>query len=411
MTSIITLPFRTTYYLYNIGLHNGWTSGIAISISDISMISLCFYNYVKNQHTNLLLIKNLPILLLFIFSCTLSIFNSKMGMATACQIIMITQLGLLYYCVLYQAIESDKDIGIIINGLLMSLYLQSILSISQYFTGNSYDLFSTGVKFDFADYDKLNSLTRVLGTIGKPNGLAAYIVPIILINITILFYENNNKKITICGIILGCITLLLTFSRGGWLSFIIALFILIYMLYKRNIIKIKNILFVTVILFVFVLIFYGNIEKRIYGDDYNAAASRIPLIKIALNMIDAHPFIGIGTNTFRNEILNYAIGPEFIGVYLYEVHNQFLLVFAEAGIVGLIFFLLLYKYAFKECKICINANSNNRIKGLCFGIYVGIIASMIHMNVDLSNSNVHIGSFFVYFAIVSVLSNKSIKYI
>jgi O-antigen ligase len=65
---------------------------------------------------------------------------------------------------------------------------------------------------------------------------------------------------------------------------------------------------------------------------------RGPLVDLAWHMIRDHPMLGVGINNFAALIRDYA-SPSGHGPWLYVVHNKYLGVWAETGIVGLIAFL------------------------------------------------------------------------
>jgi O-antigen ligase len=68
--------------------------------------------------------------------------------------------------------------------------------------------------------------------------------------------------------------------------------------------------------------------------------SRLQLNWVALDMIRAQPFIGVGLNNFMAVFDDYSpYGVLYPG---FPVHNVFLLVFAETGIVGLLALVALF---------------------------------------------------------------------
>ena len=124
--------------------------------------------------------------------------------------------------------------------------------------------------------------------------------------------------------------------------------------------------------------------------------SRIPLIKIAYNMIKEHPIVGVGTNTYSSVIHQYTNAPDLKGIYLAQVHNQYLLVFAEAGLIGIISFLWLMLGLFKTAASCISSeHPDNDIVYLGIGILLALIYISIHMMVDMYNGYILLANIFV----------------
>ena len=73
-------------------------------------------------------------------------------------------------------------------------------------------------------------------------------------------------------------------------------------------------------------VFSAPIAARLSQDDQGSALSRVPLMKLAFNMIQEHPFIGIGANNFSIVLPKY-LTSELRGEWLHIVHNQYLISF------------------------------------------------------------------------------------
>jgi O-antigen ligase len=133
-------------------------------------------------------------------------------------------------------------------------------------------------------------------------------------------------------------------------------------------------------------IFYPVIANRLTADDRGSALSRVMMSKLAWNMIRASPehfFFGVGAN-------NYAlIAPVYVTSdvgnlgYIVDssVHNVFLLVWTELGIIGLLIFLWFLINAM--VKVWKNLRSNNRYVSLmALGLGCALLAVIIQMLAD-----------------------------
>ena len=130
---------------------------------------------------------------------------------------------------------------------------------------------------------------------------------------------------------------------------------------------------------IFVLIIFDvQIETRILGDDKNTFYSRFYLNEIAMNMVKAHPIFGVGGNTFRSVIHSYTYSIDRPWVYLDVVHNQYLLIFAECGILGLISFLWLMLAFMRESWECSKNKDNEFVQIIGMGITAGFLAFIVH---------------------------------
>jgi O-antigen ligase len=93
---------------------------------------------------------------------------------------------------------------------------------------------------------------------------------------------------------------------------------------------------------------YGPVRNRLDSNNQIAAEERWRLNYVNLEMMKAHPIIGIGLNTAYDSKQAYL--PSFFTEddWIYIAHNQYLLIGAEAGIVGLIAFLRILWIAIKS---------------------------------------------------------------
>ena len=120
---------------------------------------------------------------------------------------------------------------------------------------------------------------------------------------------------------------------------------------------------------------WPKVQNRLFAEDYGAAYSRIPMMKVAITMIKDHSFLGIGLNNYTKEAHNYA--PYYSFEANYPVHNIFLLISAETGILSglcfLIFIILVIKKCLKKLRN-IQFPENFLFLGFVSG-FIGFIAS------------------------------------
>jgi len=69
-----------------------------------------------------------------------------------------------------------------------------------------------------------------------------------------------------------------------------------------------------------------------------SVTERTELLSASLKMMQAHPFIGVGLDNFIPALAPLQ-KPMPLGLYLQPVHNIFVLVLAETGIVGFVLFI------------------------------------------------------------------------
>ncbi len=97
-----------------------------------------------------------------------------------------------------------------------------------------------------------------------------------------------------------------------------------------------------VLLLVSSVILITPLKKRFFEEDYGAARSRIPMSVVALNIIQSHPWRGIGLSNYVNVAPFYDTTKEAIAYeFPRPVHNEFLLIAAELGVPALACFLVI----------------------------------------------------------------------
>jgi O-antigen ligase len=142
--------------------------------------------------------------------------------------------------------------------------------------------------------------------------------------------------------------------------------------------------YLSIALVVVAVVFQNAILQRILGPDQGAAESRLPLNQLALNIIADHPIIGVGANNYATVMVDY-LGPEFTGEWIFTVHNRYLLIWAEAGFLGLLSWLAFLGLTIYYGYQCWRLNDRfYSILGL--GAVAGILAHMLHMTYDIFNA-------------------------
>ena len=195
-------------------------------------------------------------------------------------------------------------------------------------------------------------VSRVAGLQTMANAFAWYLVtflPVIIAPV-LLFFRNFRlleKLIMLGGAGLGMIALILTFARGSWLSFVVAMLLLAALAYKATAqaerAEFRWKLGSVCALVIFLALPFGPmIYTRLTEDDRGAAESRIPLAQIALNIIKDNPLFGVGLSGYESVHRRYDDTPEkILDDFDWPVHNIFLHVTAEAGLPAIFLFLLL----------------------------------------------------------------------
>ncbi|WP_242823434.1 O-antigen ligase family protein [Thermobrachium celere] len=255
-------------------------------------------------------------------------------------------------------------------------------------------------------------IDRVYLTFGFHNvnifaGILILIIPLILE--FILFRENNKKEkvFLISSFMLYTISIFITFSRGAWLCFIMAVIIsLISKKYSKLLITVSIILiFISKPLFSFIIT-RGTSTSFLQNE---SAVARLQSIFTDFEIIKKYPF-GIGGGQFKYLFKEYAVKgylsmPESIRFNstvahyaLEHAHNLILQICVEFGIIATILFLLIIINRLRSSFIDFNFN-----RGAFTSIIVYLFFSIITGN-EFNHKGVITGTIILYliFGIIEI---------
>ena len=387
LAAIVTLPFRTTYGLAQ-SHHIGWVDGFDISISDIFFLCFWVHTFIGGTFQWNGRSKIAGALTLFALAILPSMFNTTSHTMTGEQFVLILQILALNYLCMAACINSREDLETALMGISLCLIIQGAIGCVQFFLQNNFLLFSTGHSagetIEVGDPDGASSFIRVFGTVGKPNGYAMILAPLLLISIALLPLKHSRGRfLRILSVVLGSLGLIYSASRGGWLS--VAAALLVYGVIFIQQYKGRRLLLLAGAFLFFILAFAISgsvITERLDANDHNAANSRLPLMRVAAEMIKAHPLVGVGGNTYMDVMKQY-VPSDYGNLYLYEVHNGYLLVFAEMGLIGFVALLLLLRSLYREGRGAMQCADEALLAALGLGFILVLVQVSVHMLVEM----------------------------
>ncbi|GAA0746438.1 O-antigen ligase family protein [Clostridium oceanicum] len=193
------------------------------------------------------------------------------------------------------------------------------------------------------------TVNRLRGYVQDPNFFALYLtLPLFIV----LYYFIKNKKKMI--LTFAMLTMFfLSYSRAGYLSIILGVLYLIYLLKNRIPNFYKKSIVIGLLIFIVLIVFsslsttkpicervLGNISAR-----FNETASkgaRETLIRIGIDVFKENPIFGVGMLNVR--YYTYSV------VHNSYLHNTYLEAFVEQGIVGgLIYLLFIISFLMEKC--------------------------------------------------------------
>lgn len=259
----------------------------------------------------------------------------------------------------------------------------------------SYTVLSSGLVISgfaifsyFMEYINTLSFGVASEPFGRTNDLGAYMLMIFPLALSNFLYENDEyleKAFYALVLVMSAITIVLTFSRGIWLSSIVA--IILILLLGIKILK-KNIIYlgiVTVLSLIPVIIKWESIVTRflsiqnVFNHAENSLEWRKSLLKSTVEIFTDNPVIGTGLNSFQFVMSAYQ---QRAGYFSINPHNYYLQLLAETGVMGFFtFIILVLSILYMSFKAF--THSEKIYRGIALGLLVSIISSLLHIAVDI----------------------------
>lgn len=178
---------------------------------------------------------------------------------------------------------------------------------------------------------------RPYGTFSHPNSMSGFL----LVALVLVWGTSNvPPRLKITPTALGLIALILSFSRAAWLvGMLVGLWFMVNSFWGKKF-QGRPLLFMPFIMVVVgVFLFFLNWTEP-------AVQERIWSMKMASGMIQVNPLVGVGLNNFVVHLSEFWVGG---GTYfLQPVHNIFLLIAAETGLIGFMVFFWFLWLSFKR---------------------------------------------------------------
>jgi O-antigen ligase len=422
LTAVFLLPVRLNFHPIFKETYYVQLKGLPISLFDL-VFAFLFIHWVLQLLLGRERLRFFPAISLpalgYILLAGLSTLRSQDMVLSLIMLLLIVKAYLIF---LYFAnnIKTETEIYLIVGVLALTIFMQSFIGILQYVTGGTLGL---GVIFGETEHTfktftaGFSQLSRVGGTIGSANSLAMYLNFTLPLLLCFLFTSASSTSRIFVGLsfVLGCLTELLTLSRGGWVALTFAVMVVFYGVFKERLKSRLKSLVVMAIGISFVVVvtigLFTSVRTRLFEDDYGAAYSRIPMMQVAFNIIKDNPFLGVGLNNYTTVMNRYDRTRENISyTFPFPVHNAFLIIAAESGILALFCFLgiLLGVYS----KAWLFFRGKDRILSLLgLGSFCGILTWIIHaqFKMDLASVNIALWfSFALVAAIHQMLQNNSL---
>lgn len=350
-------PYISTEY------PTGFNTFIVLQIKDILITGMLFIiirDILVNKKISLPFAKPTFFLLLFyLWQILTSLIASKKPELSLIYCLQEATSFILFLYILLYGIKHKMFIKGLISIIIAMIFFEGILVGLQLLNHNhlglviepaqEVELYGAGVDEDYFFY-------RPIGTFHHANSLAAFSLPFIFI-----FLAFINFFVFRLALVTSFLILVVSLGRSAWISFIFGLLLYLYFLEKKWKLKIMTInikkiwaglnLNYTFLLIFLLGLFTYMISPRIINSFYlfnetGGGWTRIIMAKEALNLIEQYPIFGVGLAMGPVEVFNF--DPRTIATHFFSgVHNGFLSLALESGLVGLCLFLIFIYFSMR----------------------------------------------------------------
>jgi O-antigen ligase len=386
---VFLIPWQTRYIYKSLTLGGEiFEYGkLSFYLSEVFLILfiICYLIYIKKRkEPKEKISKATSIIFLFLLVIIISFFGALNKQVYFYGLIKLMEVIVLYFLVTKIKFSYLK----LRISFVFSMLIHSFLGIYQFFSQSIFANKYLGIAEQVSSQGGVSvlegvfgRLLRVYGGFSHPNILAGFLVVAILILISIYFdlvkseslFNRVNKKrklvLFYSSLVILFSALILTFSRSAFLALFLSLLsLLIYSVFKKTETKkVVSILLILVLVSSLSFVLFNDFLKtRIQGQErleLKSSTERMVLKNQALELLNKNWFLGTGVNNYIVAV--YEKVDNTLNVWEYQpVHNVYLLILVELGILGLFLYLYLLIYSLYR------AFSSNNLSKLILGLVV-----------------------------------------
>jgi O-antigen ligase len=356
--------------------------------------------------------------LAFIWLRSLGTEQGVLAVGTA----MSYSLAVLGFYVVSHAVEDAADVRLVLAVCAAVLGVMFLHAMLQAVTHQPWPLpgsksLAEGSKVSFGE----STAFRPSGFFNHPNALAHYVVIVWppALALALLGPARLPSRVwwvAIAATVGGGAMLLVTLSRGGWASALVAALVVTAVFAHRGLVTRRQLGFAMLAgaagLCLLVVV-YPNLLLRLTAPDGRSLESRVLLADMAFTIIQSHPFLGVGFGGYNRAGFEH-VAPLFANVsYDYQlslrqlvVHNHFLLLAAELGVPAMLFFVyLLWRLARQVLPLARWRDPGSF--ALATGLGASVVGQALFFNSDNYYADIRINMFWLGAGLLQALAIQS----
>ncbi len=337
-----------------------------IYFTDVVLVLVIVFSFKKTIR-ELAKSKYLKLFLLYLLALLISSFLAKNIYASFLGIVKFLEYFYLFSYVVLNYKKLNKEV--LFSFLFVGIFFESLLSFLQVFNNGSLGgaLYYLGERTFTSQTPGIANASingglylRPYGTFPHPNVLSFYFISATLLMLNYFKKKKYQTILIFLSLIISTFTIFLTLGRISVFAWIFDLIIIFFYLTKNRykfVNKKNSILFFLPLFLLIIFIFQKNIyflrlESVSFVDE--SFVQRIWLMDQTVNIIRNNFLFGVGINNFYYYLSPYLQSSKIF--FVQPVHNIYLLIFSETGLIGFLFFVyfcfgLLKKTFYKNRKI------------------------------------------------------------
>lgn len=330
-----------------------------------------------------------------------------------------------YFLALWVTLDYLRASGewrLLVRGVGLSIAMHFGMTLLQVGSGGTIALqgikMSVDAHVSFASAGLLD-VYRPSGLLAHPNALADYLV---------LFLPAGLGGLMLSQADLGArrwpwraavgaasLMLVLTLSRGGWIALAVGMAFYLWGGYRRGVVtlhQVQRVVAGAAVATVIVLLAFPTVYLRLSEGDNQSTRSRLLMADQALLIIERHPVAGVGLGVYnwaaqRNVPQSYdRISEAFRAELLRNlVHNKYLLLTAETGVIGLLLFVNVFRVSvWRLWRERFGADKLRQVMSL--GLVAGIVAQLVTFMLEPAELGVPVETTWVALGLAAALVDR-----
>jgi O-antigen ligase len=347
----LDMEFFQNYNVYRTTTNVGLDAAAAVNM----LITLVGILYILAHKINIFKSSVSKATLVFVSICAFTtIFSSDRVLTLAQTTIVVSHFVL--YIAFATVIRSRKQVNRLLTVYLLAAVVPSAMALYQVLTS--------------ASTYRVTGVPRVSGVLTTRASLGAFMI--LPLTITVILFLRSDSLIKRIGygilLMFFAIPFFFSLTRVGWAGFVLVLFILMAFRYRKLLLLIPVALIILWVTIPAISLRFSDVSLQ--NPETSTLGFRLKMWNAAIDIFESSPIVGVGFG-----VADTRAGFIAIGSY-HPVHNTYLRVLADTGLVGFIAYMgLLFSFLW-DAASSYRKLSDSFYRTLAIG-FVGICASLM----------------------------------